>query len=107
VGEAFGLVLVEALACGTPVVGYAQGGIPEIVDRPQIGRLFDRLSPESCASALTEALELLGQADTVQRCRERAADFSVDRTTERYLGLYRRLLGASEPTPRSQPTTVG
>src|SRR5258708_1559062 len=36
VDEAFGLALVESLACGTPVVGYAQGGIPEILDRPGI-----------------------------------------------------------------------
>ncbi len=93
-GEAFGLVLVEALACGTPVVGYAHGGIPEIVDRPQIGRLFERLSAESCASALTDALELSGDADTAKLCRQRAADFSTDRSTERYLSLYRRLLGS-------------
>ena len=38
--EAFGLVLLEALACGTPVLGYDDGGIPEIIDRPGIGRLF-------------------------------------------------------------------
>lgn len=110
VGEAFGLVLVEALACGTPVVGYAQGGIPEIIDRPHIGGLFSRLSAESCASALAEALELAGEADTVKRCRERAAEFSFDRSTERYLGLYRRVLGSPEPVASSQsgrPTTIG
>lgn len=93
VGEAFGLVLVEALACGTPVVGYAHGGIPEIIDRPQIGQLFDTLSPESCARALTQALGLARDAHTAHRCRERAAEFSTDRSTESYLGLYQRLLG--------------
>jgi glycosyltransferase involved in cell wall biosynthesis len=102
VGEAFGLVLVEALACGTPVVGYAQGGIPEIVDRPQIGRLFDELTAESCARALSEALELAHDRDVAHRCRDRAADFSSEKSTERYLGLYRQLLGSEDPVARPE-----
>jgi glycosyltransferase involved in cell wall biosynthesis len=89
--EAFGLVLAEALACGTPVVGYDGGGIPEVVDRQDIGRRFDRLEPRALASALLEALALAAAPETVDRCRERASEFSVDRFTERYLALYREL----------------
>ena len=44
--EAFGLVLVESLACGTPVFGARDGGVPEIVDRPEVGRLFDPAGDE-------------------------------------------------------------
>jgi glycosyltransferase involved in cell wall biosynthesis len=90
-GEAFGLVLVEALACGTPVVGYDDGGISEIIDRPGIGRLFDRLAPAALAQALLEAIELSAVAETVSRCRGRAEELSVDRCTESYLALYREL----------------
>ena len=91
--EAFGLVLAEALACGTPCVGSNQGGIPEVVDRPEIGRLFDGDDPRRLARALLETLELAGDPATAGACRARAEDFSTDRCTERYLELYRELLG--------------
>ena len=90
--EAFGLVLVEAMACGTPVVGYRDGALPEVIDRPEVGRLFDELTPESCARGLLEAIELAGDPATAGACRARAAEFSTDRCTERYLELYAELL---------------
>ena len=89
--EAFGLVLAEALACGTPVVGYDDGGIPEIIDRPAVGRRFDRLDAAALATALLEAMELSASPETALRCRERATDFSADRCTDGYLALYREL----------------
>jgi len=92
--EAFGLVLVEALACGTPAVGYAHGGIPEVLDRPGIGVLFEDLDRRVLADALLEALELADDPGTVARCRSRAEDFSSDRCAERYLSLYRELAAA-------------
>jgi glycosyltransferase involved in cell wall biosynthesis len=90
--EAFGLVLAESLACGTPVVGSNDGGIPEIVDRPGIGRLFDGDDPAVLARALLEVLELAGDPATAGACRIRAGDFSTDRCTASYLALYRELL---------------
>lgn len=92
VSEAFGLVLVEALACGTPVVGYRDGGIPELLDDPRIGRLFDTLEADALAAALLEAIELAGAPETAPACRAQAERYSVDLCTERYLALYRDLI---------------
>jgi len=89
--EAFGLVLVEALACGTPVVGTRDGGIPEIIDRPEVGRLFDGDDEEQLARALLEAFELSTDRATPARCRERAQRFSTDRCAADHLELYEEL----------------
>ncbi len=93
--EAFGLVLLEALACGTPVLAFDHGALPELIDRPGIGTLFESLDPRSLADALIRTLELTGRPETVARCRARAEELSTDRCTQRYLQLYREL-GARE-----------
>lgn len=91
-GEAFGLVLAEALACGTPVVASRLGGMPEVVgDDRSVGRVFDGDDPEVLAGALLEALELAEDPGTAAACRARAELFSTTRTTERYLELYAEL----------------
>ena len=59
VGEAFGLVLAEALACGTPVVGSDRDGIPEVLGGdPRVGRLFAGDAAGPLAAALLEAIDL-------------------------------------------------
>jgi glycosyltransferase involved in cell wall biosynthesis len=92
--EAFGLVLAEALACGTPAVGSNEGGIPEVINSPAIGRVVNDDHPAALATALLEALELAKDPTTAAACRARAQDFSTDRCTERYEALYRELLDA-------------
>jgi glycosyltransferase involved in cell wall biosynthesis len=52
VGEAFGMVLAEALACGVPVVGSRSGAIPEIVEDGKTGFLATPLDPASFADAI-------------------------------------------------------
>lgn len=91
-GEAFGLVLIEALACGTPVVASNRDGMSEVVDRENIGRLFDGDDEHALARALLEALELAEDPETRGACRARAEDFSSERTTDAYLDLYAELL---------------
>lgn len=72
VDEAFGLVLVEALATGTPVVGVASGGPTEIVDDPLIGRLAKPRDPETLADAICAVIELAADPATAGRCNEHA-----------------------------------
>lgn len=93
-GEAFGLVLTEALACGMPVVATNLGGMREIVDRESVGRLFDGDDERALATALHEGLELVEDPATAAACRERALEFSTERTTEAYVALYEELLAA-------------
>ena len=95
-GEAFGLVLAEALACGTPVVASRLGGMPEVVGEDRaVGRLFDGGDPKALADALLEALELAEDPSTADACRRRAELFSTDRMTDAYLDLYRELGAAA------------
>ncbi len=89
--EAFGLVLVESLACGTPVVAAREGALPEIVDRPEVGLLFDGDERE-LARALLEGLELGADPLTAQACRDRAEDFSSEASAAAHEELYRELL---------------
>ena len=72
VEEAFGLVLVESLATGTPVVAMAEGGPAEIVDDDRIGRLADPRDPSSLAAAINAVIELAAAAKTPQACAAHA-----------------------------------
>ena len=79
-GEAFGLVLVESMACGTPSVGPTV----ELYDRPGIGVAFGGDDPAELSAALGRAI---AEADP-GACRERAQDFSVERCAAAYERLY-------------------
>ena len=83
--EPFGLVMTEALACGTPVVTTPCGAAPEIVDDGTTGFVRDR-------PGLADALGRVGQIDRAA-CRRSAVErFSVDRMVEEHLRLYEQLL---------------
>ncbi|MFL5843971.1 MAG: glycosyltransferase family 4 protein [Solirubrobacteraceae bacterium] len=90
-GEAFGLVLLEAMACGTPVVGSNREAIPEVIASDAVGRLFDGDDPAALARALLEALELAEDPATSTACRAHAERYSWEATTRAYLDIYEEL----------------
>ncbi len=87
--EPFGLSVVEALACGTPVIAYRRGSMPELIDDGVTGFLVDTFE---------EAVAAIGRIGSIDRaaCRRAAVErFGVDRMADDYLTLYRSLLGES------------
>jgi glycosyltransferase involved in cell wall biosynthesis len=70
--EALGLVLLESLACGTPVVAGQHGGPVEIVSDPAVGRLVPLRNPPALARALCEAIDLARAPGTAARCAAHA-----------------------------------
>jgi glycosyltransferase involved in cell wall biosynthesis len=91
VGEPFGLVLVESLAAGTPVVAARSGACPEIIDRDAVGRLCDPDDAGALAAAMAEALELSGGSGTRAACRDRARDFDWNDLVGAYEREYERV----------------
>ncbi|MCM2373668.1 glycosyltransferase family 4 protein [Aporhodopirellula aestuarii] len=85
--EPFGLVVTEALACGTPVAGFARGALPEILD-DSVGRLASPNNVPQLAAAVKQCLGL-----SSMRCRFIAKQrFSFDRMLDRYETMYRNSL---------------
>jgi glycosyltransferase involved in cell wall biosynthesis len=95
--EPFGLVLAESMACGTPVLGAADGGIPEVVGEGAQGRVVPAAGEareEAWAEALTGALSSPPAETAAVAARERGEHFSMRRCLEAYEDLYARLLAA-------------
>jgi glycosyltransferase involved in cell wall biosynthesis len=90
VDEAFGLVLIESLASGTPAVAARSGGPPEIID-DAVGRLFEPGDRDDLVRAMDEALELATRPGTAESCRRRAREFDWSRVLPRYEELYRQV----------------
>lgn len=92
--EPFGIVLIEALACGTPVLAYRCGSIPEIIEDGVTGFICDNL--DGMVAAI-DRLPLIRR----ERCRDSfKTRFTVERMVQDYLGLYQYMAATVRPIVR-------
>jgi glycosyltransferase involved in cell wall biosynthesis len=85
--EPFGLVMIEAMACGTPVIAYPRGAVPEVLEDGVTGWLVENIE---------EAVQAVGRVPALSRARCRQvfeARFSASRMAQDYLRIYHQCLG--------------
>jgi len=94
VAEPFGLVLVEAMSLGKPVVAIAAGGPLEIVEHGRTGLLVPPQNPQEMAAAIGQLLTSPETRDEMGSRGESKyrGEFTVERMTEQTIGVYRRVL---------------
>jgi len=84
--EPFGLVMIEAMACGTPVIAFPRGAVPEVLVEGESGFMVD---------SVDAAVEAVGKLDRIdhRRCRQLFEErFTAKRMATDYLDVYRRIL---------------
>lgn len=94
--EPFGLVLIEAFACGTPVIAYGHGSVPEVVEQGATGFIVQDQD---------EAVEMVRRIETLDRVACRKAferRFTATRMAQGYLRIYEQLLSSGSAS-RSKP----
>jgi glycosyltransferase involved in cell wall biosynthesis len=93
--EPFGLVMIEAMACGTPVIAYRRGSVPEIIEENVSGFVVDTIDEAVAAVRRVAKLDRAGVRGEFEH------RFTAERMARDYVGIYRRLLSA-----RTQPAQV-
>ena len=93
--EPFGLVMIESLAAGTPVIALRRGSVPEILEDGVTGFICDDLD------GLIDAVGRLGRIDP-EDCRTAARRFSAERMADRYVAVFDELL-ANDVSPNGAP----
>lgn len=89
--EPFGLVMIEAMACGTPVIARARGSIPEVIESGVTGFIAD---------SVEEAARAIKKVETISRkkCREVFEQrFTAKRMAEDYVSVYKNLIARQRP----------
>jgi glycosyltransferase involved in cell wall biosynthesis len=93
--EPFGLVMIEAMACGCPVIAMRRGSVPEVMDHGLTGFIVD---------SVDEAVAACGRLDELDRGKVRAQfekRFTARRMAEDYVEMYTQLIQASRPQLRA------
>jgi glycosyltransferase involved in cell wall biosynthesis len=98
--EPFGLVMIEAMACGTPVIAYRAGSVPEIIDSGENGFVVQ---------SIEEAVNAVDKVQYLDRrqCRDIFEHrFSSARMAADYIQIYDRLLKRKTPRPQHSRTSL-
>ena len=85
INESFGLVMIEAMACGTPVIGLRRGAVPEVVQNGVTGFVVDDVA------AAVQAVDRVGSLRRATCRRVFEERFTARRMADDYVALYRRL----------------
>jgi glycosyltransferase involved in cell wall biosynthesis len=93
--EPFGLVMIEAMACGTPVIAFDQGSVSEVIEDGVTGFLVNNIDEAADCVSLVDRLDRAA----VRRRFERR--FSAGRMASDYLAIYRRMIAGQAPEPRA------
>ena len=94
--EPFGLVMIEAMRCGTPVVAWDCGSVPEVIDEGTTGFVVDNIDDA------VRAVKRAGELDR-RLCRKAfETRFSAERMADDYLAVYRRLIGQTQRRGRRE-----
>lgn len=93
--EPFGMVIIEALACGTPVIGLSSGAIGELVENGQTGFVVPKgRTEEVTVAGLASQLDHIGRIDRAACRASFEARFTLDRMCQQHLTLYQTLTQA-------------
>ena len=92
--EPFGLVMIEAMACGTPTIAFPAGSVPEVIDHGVTGYI---VPDETAAVAALSRLDALSHTAIRDRFETR---FTARRMADDYVALYRRMAVKSRPALR-------
>lgn len=90
--EPFGLVMIEAMACGTPVIAYPLGSVPEVVEEGVTGFMVPGLE------SAVNAVQSLGEIDRRKCRRHFEQHFNAERMANDYLNIYQRLILGESPS---------
>jgi len=91
--ESFGMVALESLACGTPIVATDVGGMKNIVRNSEMGRIVNDNSPTNLAAEISVLIDLPKDASTVKARQDNIADFSWTAIADKVLQEYYRIIG--------------
>ena len=84
--EPFGLVMIEAMSCGTPVIAWKNGSVPEVMDNGVSGRIVESI--EEAIAAVDEVVAM--DRSTVRECFEQR--YTAERMARDYVDIYKRLI---------------